>query len=367
MPRLARGRLAACRPREAVAHLMLAGSVLPRRRLTTGIFLAALASGTAAHAAPTELDRARTLFDEAGELERKGDWAAAQDRLRAALRIRETPHLRYALGWSLENDGRLLEARTEYAVALRLAQRGGADEVRRLASVRMAELDRKIPLVQIHVRGALAEDTHVLIDGREVVVHGDVGTLPVDPGTRTVRVERNGSTSEETVSVQPGVFKVIEVPGDAGAVIAGGATVADGSRERRSALPWAFIGGGGALAFGGLALLVSSSSDVSARDESMRQWCEATACTGGTTATRDETAEAASFRREAESAASRGNTKQIVGAILGGAGVASIAVGTYLLITNRERTDAARATRAGLRVDAAPLPGGGIASAVLRF
>jgi tetratricopeptide (TPR) repeat protein len=321
-----------------------------------------------AHAEPTDLERARTLFDEAGELEKQGQWNAAQDRLRAALRIRETPHLRYALGWALENSGRLIEARTEYEVALRLAQRNsGAEEVSRLASTRIAEVDRKIPLVQIHVRGALAKDTRVLVDGREVVVHGDVGTVPVDPGTRTVRIERSGGAlSEQSVAVTPGVFRVVEVQGDDGASLdsSGGHVVAD-TRGRGAVLPWVLIGGGGALALGGVLLFVSSGSDVSARDDSMRQWCDATACQG-TTATRAETTEAAAYRREAYDAASRGNTKQIFGAILGGVGIAGIATGTYLLLKKREPSDSPRAA-SNLRVDAAPLPGGAMAGAALSF
>ncbi|MEA2747729.1 MAG: hypothetical protein QOI41_1872, partial [Myxococcales bacterium] len=118
---------------------------------------------------------------------------------------------------------------------------------------------------------------------------------------------------------------------------------------------------------GGVVLFVASSSDISQRDASMRQWCDATACSG-TTATIAETPEAAAFRRDAYDAASRGNTKQVVGAIVGGAGIASIALGTYLLVKNSERADAPRAARASaLRVDAAPLPGGAMAAAALTF
>lgn len=340
--------------------------VILRARLVAPVLLCSLVVASRAHAEPTELERARTLFDEAGELERKGEWTAAQDRLRAALRIRETPHLRYALGWALENSGRLLEARTEYEVALRLAQRNaGAEEVSRLASTRIGEVDRKIPLVQIHVRGALAKDTRVLVDGREVVVHGDVGTVPVDPGTRTVRVERSsGALSEETVSVTPGVFRVVEVPGDEGAVLETGGRVAE-APHKPAVLPWVLIGSGAALFAGGVALFVSSASDVSTRDDNMRQWCDATACQG-TTATRPETTDAASYRREAYDAASRGNTKQIFGAILGGVGIAGIATGTYLAL-KKDHTDTPRAARTGLRVDAAPLPGGAMAGAALSF
>jgi tetratricopeptide (TPR) repeat protein len=341
--------------------------VLLRTRRIAPVLLTSLLLAAKAHAEPTDLERARTLFDEAGELERQGQWNAAQERLRAALRIRETPHLRYALGWALENSDRLLEARTEYEVALRLAQRnGGAEEVSRLASARIVEVDHKIPLVQIHVRGALAKDTRVLVDGREVVVHGDVGTVPVDPGTRTVRVERSGGAlSEEAVRVTPGVFRVVEVQGDEGAVVDTGTRVAD-TRDRGAVVPWVLIGGGAALALGGVLLFVSSASDVSARDESMRQWCDATACQGST-ATRAETTDAAAYRREAYDAASRGNTKQIVGAIVGGIGIAGIATGTYLLVKKHERGESPRAARTGLRVDAAPLPGGAMAGAALTF
>lgn len=351
----------------------------PRSRLAAPVLLAVLSCAGAARAQPndagarpqaSELERARALFDEAGELEKQGQWGAAQERLRAALRIRETPHLRYALGWALENSERLIEARTEYEVALRLAQRGGADEVQRLAATRISEVDRKIPLVQIRVRGALAKDSRVLVDGREVTVHGDVGTLSVDPGPRVVRVERAGrNADEETVSIKPGVFRVVEVQGDEGAALPdappGPPVVAD-TRSKKRALPWVFLAGGGAFAATGLALFVSSSSDVGERDEFMSRWCDATACANGTVATRPESEEAASFRREAYDAADRGNTKQLVGAILGGVGIAGIAVGTYLLIKG-ERAESPRSARAGFRVDASPLPGGAMAGAALTF
>lgn len=340
-----------------------------RARLVAPFLLSVLAFAPVVHAGePSDLERARALFDEAGELERQGNWNAAQDRLREALRFRETPHLRYALGWALENGGRLLEARTEYEVALRLAQRGGADEVSRLAATRITEVDHKIPLVQIKVRGALAKDTRVLVDGREIIVHGEIGTVPVDPGQRVVRIERSGkSPSEETVSVTQGMFRVVEVQGDENAVLSGDSPGGAPPQSHTPILPWALIGAGGAAVIGGVVLFVASTSDVSARDTNMRQWCDATACIG-TTATRPETAEATAYRREAYDAASRGNTKQVVGAVVGGVGIASIAVGTYLLVKHgAERADAPRAARTSLRIDGSPLPGGAMAAAALTF
>jgi hypothetical protein len=316
--------------------------------------------------AQTDLERARALFDEAGELERKGDWTAAQDRLRAALRIRETPHLRYALAFALENSDRLLEARTEYEVALRLAQQAGADEVSKLSATRIIEVDKKTPLIQVRVSGALSNDSHVYVDGREVMIHGDVGTLSVDPGMRVLRVERSGKGSkEETVSVAPGVLRVVEIPGDEGAADLPSAVTPPASDRRSSSpFPWVFVVGGGALAVTGVALLVSSTSDASSRDESTRQWCDLTSCVGGT-ATRTETADAAALRRDAYDAADRGNTKQIAGAILGGVGVVGVAVGAYMLV--KRRAEERPAATSSLRLDAAPLTGGGIAGATVAF
>jgi hypothetical protein len=344
--------------------------VLSRSRLGATLFaLAALSVAEAAHAQPAELQKARALFDEAGELELQGQWGAAQDRLRAALRIRETPHLRYALGWALENGGHLLEARTEYDLALRLARRDGAPDVSRIAAARVAEVERKIPLVQIRVRGALAKDTRVLVDGRDVLVGANGGTAQVDPGARVVRIERSGEAATElSFSIAQGALRVVDVRGDAGAGGSSGAG-AEGGDSRGGAgttLPWILVGGGGALALGGALLFVSSASDSGTRDDSTRKWCDATACADGV-ATRPETADAAAFRREAYDAASRGNTKQIAGALVGGAGLVSVAAGAYLLLTARDRVETRQASSRGVVLQAAPLQGGAMAGASLTF
>lgn len=361
---MARGRA-----RDGPAHAWF-GQVLPRSRLdATLLVVATLAMSRTAHADAADLQRARVLFDEAGELELQGQWNAAEDRLRAALRIRETPHLRYALGWALENGGHLLEARTEYELALRLARRDGAPDVSRIAATRVAEVERKIPLVQIRVRGALAKDTRVIVDGRDVVVGPNGGTTQVDPGTRIVRIERSGETATElSFSIAQGALRVVDVRGDAGATDA--ASPNDGGRDASGGggrtLPWLLIGGGGALALGGTLLFVSSASDAASRDESTRRWCDATACADGA-ATRPETAEAAAFRREAYDDASRGNAKQIAGAVVGGLGIASVVAGTYLLLTAPQRAESRRSARSALALEAAPLKGGAFAGASLTF
>jgi tetratricopeptide (TPR) repeat protein len=122
----------------------------------------ALASSSSAFAGG-DTERARALFDEAGALERQGQWAAAQDRLRAALRLRETPQLYFALGWELENDDKLLEAKAEYDTAIRLgAGRPNAEEAVRLATARLVDLEKKTPVLKLRIEGA----GRVYVDGR---------------------------------------------------------------------------------------------------------------------------------------------------------------------------------------------------------
>lgn len=320
-----------------------------------------MALARAANADDADLDRARALFDEAGTLEREGQWTAAQERLRAAIRIHETPHLRYALGWALENDDQLLEARAEYETARRLAVSSHADEVTKLAETRLAELDRKTPMVEVRV--AHGEDgARVFVDGKPAPLHGDVALAPVNPGLRLVRVERPGAPPvQRSVVVTRGTVRTVEVRGD---------TIRPGADRKTttSALPWLLLGGGAAMALGGAGLLVSSTSDARERDDDMRRWCDATACTGGATATRPETPDAAGYRRDAVDAADRGNTKQIVGGMIGGVGVIGMAVGTYLLVRDgggHERSAVKRAP--SVRAFAAPTPGGAAASALFTF
>jgi len=95
------------------------------------------------------------------------------------------------------------------------------------------------------------------------------------------------------------------------------------------------------------------------------RWCTATACSG-TRARLPETAEAASYRRAASDAADTGNTKQAIGLVLGGAGLVAGAVGAVLLLRG-EGNEHDRAPRARARAGAAPLPGGGMATASFSF
>jgi tetratricopeptide (TPR) repeat protein len=352
--------------------------VLSRRTIAPALLVAVTLAARSAAAQDSDIERARALFDEAGELERQGQWTAAQEKLRAAIKIRETPHLRYALGWALENDDKLLEAKAEYETAARLAsQKAGAEEVGRLANARLAEVEKKTPLVQVRVPGGSASGTRVVVDGRATTIKDDMVVMPVNPGSRVIRIERAGQPpSEQLVYVPRGMVRVVDLPKaenvasrtashDRHDAAADTTTHLVVKEERSNTLPIVLVASGAALVLGGGVLFASSSSDANERDERMAQWCNATACSGGTTATLPESADATAHRQAATEAAERGNTKQAIGLAASGVGLVGVAVGSYFLLRGQERP--ASPTARKLTPTAGMIPGGAMAGASFTF
>lgn len=352
-----------------------------RRSVAAGLLLAtAVLHGRPASAADPDLERARALFEEAGDLERHGNWPAAQDRLRQALRLRETPELHYALGWALENDDKLLEAKAEYESAVRQAQgRSGSDEATRLATARLAELEKKMPILKVRVTGGARASARVVVDGREAQRENDVATVALNPGSHVIRVERTGTDEsiEQMAYVGRGTIRTIDV--ETGDSVAS----RDTTQERHAAtlrmrdagatsaasdsvLPWVFAASGAALVVGGVAVFAASSGDASTRGELQASWCVATRCNQNR-ASIPETPEAAALRRRSSEAADAGNTKQAVGVAMGALGLAAGAVGAYFFLSAKKSSDTAKKATDAPRTSVLPLPGGGFASASFRF
>ncbi|MBX3206330.1 MAG: hypothetical protein KF764_14755 [Labilithrix sp.] len=297
--------------------------------IAAGITLALvlLAPGLA-RAADADTERARALFDEAGELERHGQWGAAEDRLRAALRLRETPHLHYALGWALENADKLLEAKSEYETAARLGrEQPSGEEASRLATARLADLEKKVAVVRVRVRGGARSQARVLVDGRPVGREDNLATTSVNPGSHVIRVERGARPAfEQVVYVGRSSVRTVDVAADEPVVGSAprrrdrGATSRAPAQAARGGdvMPWLLLSFGGASVAGGGALLVSGEAD------------------------------------------------ETVGLALAGAGLVAGTIGAVLVLRGDDAGDKDRARARG-RAGAAPLPGGGIATATFTF
>ena len=332
--------------------------------------------GPLARAGDPDLDRARALFEEAGELERLGNWASAQDRLRQALKLRDTPQLHYALGWALENEDKLLEAKVEYEITIKSGQnRSGGEEATRLATTRLVELEKKMPMIKVRVTGGTKGTARVIVDGKEVKREDDVATTAVNPGSHVIRVERSGTEEsiEQMAYVGRSTVRTIDV--DTGDAVTGRdntqerhaptplrMTVAEAPSSGDSVLPWVFVASGAALFVGGVVVFAASTGDTSTRDEMQSNWCVATKCNQNR-ATIPETPDAVSFRQRSAEAADAGNLKQGLGLALAGVGLAAAGIGAYFFMTQKKNEPASPSVHASVT----PLAGGAFASASVLF
>ncbi|MCC6213376.1 MAG: hypothetical protein IT376_00785 [Polyangiaceae bacterium] len=186
-------------PRPHLAARALARTLRVAPLIVAPLIVALATSSARAEPSQAELARARQLFREATAAEAAKEWAVAIAKLRTALGLKETPGLRYHLGFCLEESGELLAALVEYARARALVSGGtAAPDVEPLLGPALERIVERIPTLTVELPPGAGE-ARVTVDGAEIAAgrpermapgrHAVEVTAPGrKPDTRTVEL-----------------------------------------------------------------------------------------------------------------------------------------------------------------------------------
>ena len=187
---------------DVVSSATSLGEGAGRLRPWGGIWLALAASmvvtltwAPTAGAEPSaaEIAVARKLFREATRFEKEKKWAEAEQKLRAALAIKETPGLRYHLAFCQEKQGKLVNALVDYDRADELIQSGvKAKDVEKLLADARTALRERVPTLTIKLPDDAPDDTVVDVDGAALKSAVLGQAMPINPGSHTVKVSAEG-------------------------------------------------------------------------------------------------------------------------------------------------------------------------------
>ncbi len=152
------------------------------------------------------LDEARTAFLKGRSLMDARKWREAGDEFAFASRAKNTPGLRYYVGFCREQEGLLVEALTHYREAEKLLADAPAADVEPLIPEAIRRVLSALP--QVTFRG-LPPAATLAVDGRNREITDRVA---LDPGTHTLRLRAPGYVDYETeVMLSRSSTEVIEV------------------------------------------------------------------------------------------------------------------------------------------------------------
>jgi tetratricopeptide (TPR) repeat protein len=157
----------------------------------------------------TRAASARALFEEGVALADQGHWQEAADRFRRALALHDSAVIAYNLASALQETGQLVEASE---LLRRVSNDASADaELHTSASNALADVERRIGKLTLHVQGQQAGD-QIRLDEREVVAAELDVALPIDPGAHVVRVRRGEQVvAEQALTVADGQAQDVSV------------------------------------------------------------------------------------------------------------------------------------------------------------
>lgn len=183
-------------------------------RLTAPLLASALLLAPAAHAEPTEADRAtaRSLASEGYDALERKDYATAVNRFRHADALVHAPTIGVDLARALIGLGRYVEAYERYQLVIREGVPKGSPASWRQAiedAEREAQtIEPRLGWVIIHVMGPL--DPQVTVDGVEVPEASLGVRRAADPGDRSVRASAPGfEPATQSVSIKEGQEEVV--------------------------------------------------------------------------------------------------------------------------------------------------------------
>ena len=249
------------------------------RRISLGAALVCAAAvstrAPAVRAQAEDQAAARALFAEGRVLMKAGQYAAACPKLEAARKLFTSAGILLNLADCHEKIGRTASAWTEFGEAAAVAKRTNRDDDAEEATRRQAALESALAHLTIRVAHAVP-GLSVKRDGAPIAPAAWGAALPVDPGAHEIRAEAAGFepwTGSATVST-PGQVVTVDVP-ELHATL--GATAPAAGRVKPvlvtvvpsetspgdNVLPWALIGGGGAVAVGGVVLMLVEASHAS--------------------------------------------------------------------------------------------------------
>jgi hypothetical protein len=180
--------------------------------LALAVCLAVPATAMAQEPSKADLNKARTLFQDAVALASAGNCSGALVKYREVAQIKMTPQVAFNTAECEARIGKLVSALGNYRVAAsQAADDKRAAGVLREVPGRIEELEARIPKLTV-TRGKGADTATIELDGSEIA-SGQLGSpSPVDPGSHTI-VAKVGSKEylHETVKLAEKETKTFDV------------------------------------------------------------------------------------------------------------------------------------------------------------
>jgi hypothetical protein len=157
------------------------------------------------HTKPT-LEQARKAFAEGRALMDEQQWLHAARKFEYALRAKNTPGLRYYVGYCLEREGKLVEALAHFEDARRLLDTAPAADVAEVVPIAIERVEAKVAILVL--RG-LPPEASVELNGR-ILPRGE--RFRVNPGRGYLIIRKDGFVEYgEELNFAPATTEVVNV------------------------------------------------------------------------------------------------------------------------------------------------------------